>query len=103
MDTSDFLCPISREVMRDPVLAGDGHSYEREAIERWLVGHRTSPLTGRVMPSNALLPNHRLRALIQDLQSGEAGPPPRGPVVTNLPPEVAIAARAPAPPVDPVL
>ena len=73
----DLRCPITLEVMRDPVIAGDGHSYERSAIERWLSGHRTSPLTGPVRESNELLPNHRLRALIQDLGEGVThGPPP---------------------------
>jgi hypothetical protein len=39
-----FVCPITMEVMRDPVIAADGHTYEREAIENWLRrGHRTSP------------------------------------------------------------
>ena len=66
----DLRCPITLEVMRDPVIAGDGHSYEREAIDRWLRGHRTSPLTGRVMASSQLLPNHRLRTLIQELEAG---------------------------------
>lgn len=30
-----FLCPITQEVMTDPVMTEDGHSYERDAIERW--------------------------------------------------------------------
>ena len=47
----DLRCPITLEVMRDPVMAADGHSYEREAILRWLRGHRTSPLTGRKAPT----------------------------------------------------
>lgn len=38
----DFWCDgfecSTPQVMRDPVIAGDGHSYEREAIERWLQG-----------------------------------------------------------------
>jgi uncharacterized protein len=33
--------------MENPVIAADGHSYERGAIERWFsTGHNTSPLTG---------------------------------------------------------
>ena len=51
----DLRCPITLEVMRDPVLASDGHSYERDAIERWLINHRTSPLTGRVMPNATVI------------------------------------------------
>ena len=81
-----FTCPITAELMADPVSTSDGFSYEREAIERWLAGHRTSPLTGRLMPNTTLLPNHRLRALIQDLQGGSTprpvqGGPEAGPVV----------------------
>jgi hypothetical protein len=35
--------------MQDPVLAADGFSYERAAIEDWFAkGHRTSPKTGAV-------------------------------------------------------
>ena len=62
---------------------------------RWLQGHRTSPLTGRVMPSPTLIPNHRLRQLIHDM-AGEREVPPserenpvvtprRGPVVSGGP------------------
>jgi hypothetical protein len=37
--------------MKDPVLAADGYTYERTAIETWLSSHDTSPVT------NAMLPN----------------------------------------------
>jgi hypothetical protein len=30
----DFICPISMEVMREPVMLVDGHSYERSCIEQ---------------------------------------------------------------------
>jgi hypothetical protein len=39
----DFLCPISREVMDDPVLASDGFTFERNAIER-LVGNNPNEM-----------------------------------------------------------
>ena len=32
-DPKDFCCPISHELMKDPVVAGDGHTYERSCIE----------------------------------------------------------------------
>merc|ERR1740130_870089 len=63
----DIRCPVTLEVMRDPVIAGDGHSYERVSIERWLQTHRTSPMTGRVLLNRNLIPNHRLRNLINDI------------------------------------
>ena len=32
----DLCCPLSLELFSDPVVAGDGETYEREYIERWI-------------------------------------------------------------------
>ena len=57
----DFRCPITTAVMRDPVVAADGHTYERQAIATWLATHNTSPLTREVIPfPPALTPNRNL-------------------------------------------
>ena len=62
-----YLCPISVEVMEDPVIAADGHSYERSDIELWFArGNNTSPKTGGALPHQFLTPNHNLRSAIQD-------------------------------------
>eukprot|EP00752_Nemacystus_decipiens_P007718 g6901.t1 len=53
--------------MRDPVIAADGHTYDREAIEMWLRNHDTSPKTGQPMEQLSLVPNLNLRRLIKDL------------------------------------
>ena len=60
----ELICPITGEVFLDPVLlVGDGHTYEREAAERWLAKHATSPLSGQPLPPHGLdlVPNHALR------------------------------------------
>ncbi|EOD04980.1 hypothetical protein EMIHUDRAFT_107448 [Emiliania huxleyi CCMP1516] len=62
----DFICPITTEVMSDPVMAADGQSYERTAIERWLATKSTSPLTGGALEHPYLTPNHMLRRMIRD-------------------------------------
>ena len=36
-------------MMADPVVANDGHSYERAAIAHWLATHNTSPQTREPM------------------------------------------------------
>ncbi|KAJ1489449.1 hypothetical protein T484DRAFT_1599496, partial [Baffinella frigidus] len=46
------------------VLAMDGHSYERSAINDWLRQRQTSPKTNELLPSKMLLPNHALRGMI---------------------------------------
>ncbi|GMI29135.1 hypothetical protein TeGR_g11047 [Tetraparma gracilis] len=62
----EFECPITMEVMKDPVIAADGHSYERSAIAEWLAANATSPRTNEKMDGKGLIPNHGLRAMIQD-------------------------------------
>jgi hypothetical protein len=61
-----FRCPISMEIMTDPVFATDGHTYERAEMERWLQTHTTSPLTNEVLPGKTLIPNHNLRSQIRE-------------------------------------
>ncbi|GAQ85324.1 hypothetical protein KFL_002290150 [Klebsormidium nitens] len=39
-----FLCPLTQDIMSDPVIVTSGRVYERSAIERWLKDHDTCPL-----------------------------------------------------------
>jgi len=67
---NEFFCPITHEVMEDPVIAQDGHTYERKAIERWFaMGKCTSPKTGASLMSIQLTPNHTMQRLIQDIKA----------------------------------
>lgn len=64
---SAFVCPVTWEAFSDPVTAADGHSFERAYIEAWFrAGHRTSPLTGCILPHTNLLPNHALRNAVDN-------------------------------------
>ncbi|EOD06407.1 hypothetical protein EMIHUDRAFT_219298 [Emiliania huxleyi CCMP1516] len=65
---ADFICPITTELMSDPVMAADGHSYERSAIKRWLATKSTSPMTGEALVHSFLAPNHTLRRQIREWQ-----------------------------------
>ncbi|KAM9631512.1 WD repeat, SAM and U-box domain-containing protein 1 isoform 3-T3 [Morphnus guianensis] len=61
----EFLCPITRELMKDPVIAADGYSYEREAMENWIsTRRRSSPMTNLPLPSLILTPNRTLKMAI---------------------------------------
>ena len=62
-----MLCPITYDLMRDPVMAEDGFSYERSSIERWFsTGKLSSPITGKRIISPRLYSNHRLRTEIEE-------------------------------------
>ncbi|XVF25936.1 hypothetical protein REPUB_Repub13aG0256800 [Reevesia pubescens] len=64
----DFKCPISLEIMSDPVIISSGHTFDRASIQRWLdSGHRTCPITNLPLPEHpCLIPNHALRSLISN-------------------------------------
>jgi U-box domain/C2 domain len=65
-------CPITGEPMRDPVVAADGHTYERSAIARWLSESNKSPLTGAVLPHKDLVPNYMLLSSLQEAAAAAA-------------------------------
>lgn len=53
-----------QELMRDPVIAADGFTYERSAIEDWLSRKGTSPMTNEPLEHLFLIPNRALRNTI---------------------------------------
>ncbi|XP_014240372.1 WD repeat, SAM and U-box domain-containing protein 1-like [Cimex lectularius] len=58
----EFLCPITHQIMQDPVVASDGFTYERSAIQSWFAsGHCTSPMTNSYMVSQELNSNRLLK------------------------------------------
>jgi hypothetical protein len=59
-----FVCPISFELMEDPVVCSDGHTYERVVIQDWLRKNDTSPKTNQRLDPVTLFPNHNLKAAI---------------------------------------
>jgi hypothetical protein len=73
LDLDSLQCPLTMEVMRDPVLAADGQTYERAEIEKWFAkGNRMSPLTGAELPSTLLTPNIALRKAIAAIRESAA-------------------------------
>jgi hypothetical protein len=61
-----FYCPITQDIMQDPVFAADGHTYERVALEAWLINHNTSPMTNQPLPHKQLTPSHTLKSMIRE-------------------------------------
>jgi hypothetical protein len=76
-----FYCPITSELMTDPVIDPEGNSYERAAIEHWLKRSETSPVTRAPLASHQLSPNRALKDAIVDAvhskqQAAAAAPAP---------------------------
>ena len=74
MDTSHlptcpnhFKCPITQFRMVHPVIAKDGQTYERDAIQHWFdEGNVTSPLHSTILVSTELIVNQAMKTLIQE-------------------------------------
>ena len=63
----EYKCPITAEIMTDPVCTADGFTYERTAIAEWLRTNDTSPSTGVRLACKSLVPNITVRCLLEHL------------------------------------
>jgi len=64
----DFYCPITGDLMNDPVIDPDGHSYERASIIKWLDNKKISPLTRKQLFVKDLKPNIALKNSILEIK-----------------------------------
>ena len=60
----EYICPLTLDVMTEPLLSREGHNYEREAILSWVADNGTSPLTREPLRPSQLLRNRTLEAKI---------------------------------------
>ncbi|KAK1421511.1 hypothetical protein QVD17_23905 [Tagetes erecta] len=84
-----FRCPISLDMMKDPVTLSTGITYDRESIEKWIRdGNQTCPVTNQFLTSFDQIPNHMIRRMIQDwcvmnrAHGVERIPTPRTPITS---------------------
>ena len=68
-ENNSFMCPIGHALMREPVMAADGHTYERTEILKWIQrkgASVTSPKTNQILEDTRLTLNHALKASIDE-------------------------------------
>ncbi|GFZ18803.1 RING/U-box superfamily protein with ARM repeat domain-containing protein [Actinidia rufa] len=62
---ADFCCPLSLELMTDPVIVASGQTYERAFIRKWIdLGLSVCPKTRQTLAHTNLIPNYTVKALI---------------------------------------
>ena len=64
----EFYCPITGDLMKDPVSEPDGHTYERDAIMKWLYKSNTSPMTRNTLLESDLKPNISMKKSIDSIK-----------------------------------
>jgi len=60
-----FTCPISHELMLDPVICADGKTYLRERLEEWFQNNSTSPSTGALLHHKHMATNLYFRSELE--------------------------------------
>jgi hypothetical protein len=58
---TEFICPITKDIMHDPIMTRDGRSFERSAILEHIDEKGCCPLTGKALLPSDLVPNGCLR------------------------------------------
>ncbi|KAJ7553615.1 hypothetical protein O6H91_06G105400 [Diphasiastrum complanatum] len=66
-----FFCPITQEIMDNPVIAADGYTYEMQDICRWLAANDTSPMTNLVLEHKNVTANYNLRSAIREWKDSQ--------------------------------
>lgn len=62
-----FYCPLTLEVMVDPVIDAEGNTFERQALMRWLSHYGASPVSRQPLNANLVVPNFALRDIIHEV------------------------------------
>lgn len=61
----EWFCPIGQELLKNPVIASDGFTYERKEIQDWFKRSDMSPITGIRLKNRDLIPNIALKNTIE--------------------------------------
>lgn len=61
-----LICPISLQRFNSPVISNEGHSYEKWAIDKWLISQQKSPITGLKLNTITLINNYAIKAASDD-------------------------------------
>lgn len=74
-----YLCPLSNQIMEDPVITTDGMCFDRKNILEYFAQSKsstpTSPLTGQVLASKELVPNSAVKLAIEEWRKSFQGKP----------------------------
>jgi hypothetical protein len=64
----DFYCPITGDIMIDPVSDNGGHTYERDSILKWLQTKKESPITREYLDESHLTDNIAMKRSIDSIR-----------------------------------
>ena len=78
----EFLCPITLDIMNEPVICNDGYTYEKNMIIN--LPNSISPLTRKLIDKNNLIPNRNLKDAIERYKLSQIKPVLPNQKITNM-------------------
>ncbi|CAF3941501.1 unnamed protein product, partial [Rotaria sp. Silwood1] len=61
-----LVCPLTNQIFREPVIAEDGFTYEKDAIREWIKEYHTSPKTKQELKIDSFKPNTELKSYLEN-------------------------------------
>nr|NGX32280.1 E3 ubiquitin-protein ligase LubX [Candidatus Anoxychlamydiales bacterium] len=74
-ESPHYTCPITRTLLKDPVVDDHGHTFEKESIENWLKTRGICPIEGKPMSLSDLRPNITLKNIMERLRKTQFAVP----------------------------
>lgn len=71
-----FICPITNDIITDPVIDKHGHTFEKIALIEWLKTKTICPMNNQPINSDELVPNRALKEMIKLYQAQRFQPIP---------------------------
>lgn len=65
----EFECPISKQIMQDPVILECGHTFDRQPLGTWLESSQDCPTCRKPVNMQKITPNYSLKSMISQLNS----------------------------------
>ena len=68
-----FVCPLTMDLMKDPLYSKYGHNFERNAILLWLAKENTCPITRQPLFPSMLIPDNSLQVKLKAWKVARGG------------------------------
>ena len=78
-----LLCPLTKQLFAEPVLAGDGYTYEKAALQEHLSTNGSSPHTGKSFPHKQFMPNWTMQRIVDEYKKLQQQAQAREVMLTN--------------------
>ena len=95
MEKHLLSCPITGSILREPVVASDGNTYERESLDLLLKSTPIprSPISGEMLNTGVIIPNSAIQTILGRAEGSVEKAEKTRPVISTMTPPVLVSAE----------